>query len=111
MQRRPIVVAPRRRGRGILGTIARTAIIAGTATATSRAVSGTMSASARRRQQEQAADAAAFQAQAAIQSAAPSAAPSGEDVIAQLQQLAQLKEAGALSDDEFQAAKANLLGM
>jgi hypothetical protein len=32
------------------------------------------------------------------------------DLVAQLAQLAQLKEAGVLTDDEFQIAKAELLG-
>jgi len=35
--------------------------------------------------------------------------PSGTDVVASLQQLAELKAAGALSDKEFAAAKAKLL--
>jgi hypothetical protein len=39
----------------------------------------------------------------------PPAAPP-TDLVAQLAQLAQLKEAGALTDDEFQVAKAKLLG-
>jgi hypothetical protein len=39
--------------------------------------------------------------------AAPAA---GSDLTAQLQQLAQLHNAGVLSDDEFAAAKAKLLG-
>jgi len=47
----------------------------------------------------------ADQAQATT-AAAPSAQP---DLITQLQQLTQLKQAGALSEDEFQAAKAKLL--
>jgi hypothetical protein len=43
---------------------------------------------------------------------APSAAApaaGGSDVMSQLQQLAQMKQAGLLSDEEFQAAKARLL--
>jgi len=48
----------------------------------------------------------ADQAQATT-AAAPSAQP---DFITQLQQLVQLKQAGALSEYEFQAAKAKLLG-
>jgi hypothetical protein len=40
---------------------------------------------------------------------APQAAP-GSDLTAQLQELAQLHTAGALSDEEFAAAKAKLLG-
>jgi hypothetical protein len=38
------------------------------------------------------------------------AAPAGGDLIAQLQQLGQLRESGILSDEEFNAAKAKLLG-
>ena len=38
------------------------------------------------------------------------AAPAQSDMIAQLQQLSQLKTAGALTDEEFAAAKAKLLG-
>lgn len=120
--RRPSVVAPRR-GPGLLGTVARTAVISGTATATSKAVSGAMDQSALQAQQEQAA-AAQSQAEieamktqlAAIQSnqvqaaVAPVAAPAAQpDLLAQLTQLAQLKEAGALSEEEFQLAKAKLL--
>jgi hypothetical protein len=54
----------------------------------------------------------AQQAQAALTPQAPAAAPqpAGGDLIGQLQQLAQLKEAGVLSDAEFEAAKAQILG-
>jgi hypothetical protein len=38
------------------------------------------------------------------------AAPAGNDLTAQLQQLSQLHNAGVLSDQEFAAAKAKLLG-
>jgi hypothetical protein len=40
---------------------------------------------------------------------APAAAPAGDDITAQLQQLAQLHNAGVLSDAEFAAAKQKLL--
>ncbi len=117
-----------RRGRGLLGTVARTAVISSTATATSRTVSGSMDQKAMQAQQEQA---AAIQAQnemeqmkaqlAAVQSAqvqaaavpavVPAAAPAAvqTDLLAQLTQLSQLKDAGALSEEEFQLAKAKLL--
>jgi Short C-terminal domain len=146
MMRRPPVA---RRGPGLVGTMARTAVIAGTATATSRAVSGSMEHSAQQKQMaaeqqqmmaQQAQDAqaqaqqsqaqveqmqaqmAAMQAQQAqAQMAAMQAQPAqqastaspggGTDMMAQLQQLAKLKESGILSDEEFQAAKAKLLGM
>ena len=42
--------------------------------------------------------------------AAPAEAPPEEDLTSQLQQLADLHESGALSDDEFAAAKQKLLG-
>jgi len=41
---------------------------------------------------------------------APAAPAPGTDLTAQLQQLAQLHTAGVLSDEEFAAAKAKLLG-
>lgn len=42
--------------------------------------------------------------------AAPAAAGGGDDVVGRLKELAGLRDAGALSDDEFAAAKAKLLG-
>jgi len=42
--------------------------------------------------------------------AAPAAASAGTDVTAQLQKLAELHKSGVLSDAEFTAAKAKLLG-
>ena len=103
----------RRRGVGrvgrpsLLGTAARTAVVAGTATA----VVGGMS----HNQQEQAqteADAAAYQ-QLQQQEAAPqqaSAAPAADDTVAKLQQLAELKSQGILTEEEFAAQKAKILG-
>ena len=43
--------------------------------------------------------------------APPAAAPAGGDTTEQLSQLAQLHASGALSDEEFTAAKAKLLGL
>ena len=104
----------------LVGTMARTAVVAGTATA----VVGGMSrhqqgkemeqqqAAAFEQQQQQAAmEAAAAQAVAAQQAqAAPAAPAGGGDTIAQLQQLAQLKEQGILTEEEFAAQKAKVLG-
>jgi hypothetical protein len=99
--------------------MARTAVIAGTATAVSNRVSGSTAARAQAHQQQQLADQtardemsqlreqlAAVQAQQAMTAAQPAG---GGDLIAKLQQLAQLKEAGMLSEEEFSAAKAKLL--
>jgi len=98
---------------------ARTAVVAGTATA----VSGNVSRRQQGRQQEQA-DAQAYEQQqadyeaqqqanlAAQQAAAQqaAAAPPPDDTLSQLQQLADLKQQGLLTDEEFSAAKAKLLG-
>ena len=102
---------------GLIGGMARTAVVAGTATAVSNRVS--------RRQAgrwQQQADAQAYQEQqyAQPQYAAPPppapapvaapAAPEEDDMIEQLQKLAQLRDQGILTDAEFQAQKAKLLG-
>jgi hypothetical protein len=90
----------------------RTAVVAGTATA----VSGRVAHRQHERYQAQAQaeqaqlDAAAAQAVAAQAAAAP--APSAEDdQMAKLQSLAQLHQQGVLSDEEFAAAKAKILGI
>ncbi len=104
----------RRMGRpGLLGMAARTAVVAGTATA--------VSGSVQRRQdekQQQAYDAQAYEDQQAQQQMAAVAAqqaaaapPAGGDTMAQLEQLASMKQQGLLSDEEFSAAKAKLLGI
>jgi multidrug resistance efflux pump len=56
--------------------------------------------------QQGAQEAMAQQAQA---QPAPAAAPAQDDVIAQIERLAALHTAGALSDEEFAAAKKKLL--
>ncbi|MBC2641471.1 MULTISPECIES: SHOCT domain-containing protein [unclassified Rhodococcus (in: high G+C Gram-positive bacteria)] len=108
---------PRRVGRpGLLGTVARTAVITGTARATSnamnrRAANKDAEAQARADQaaQQQYAEQQAAQQQAAPPPPAPAPA-GGDDLVSRLQELARLKEAGVLTDDEFAAAKAKLLG-
>jgi len=100
---------------------ARTAVVAGTATAVVGGMSNRQQAKAQQaadaqayeQQQQQAAmQAAAEQAVAAQQAAAPAAAaPAAADPIAELERLAQLKQQGILSDEEFAAAKAKLLGI
>jgi putative oligomerization/nucleic acid binding protein len=91
----------RRRRPGLLGTVARTAVISGTASATANAVG--------RRSQQRAAEqqqAAAFRAQ---QQPAPAAVDPGGDLVSQLTELARLRDAGMLTDAEFDGAKARLL--
>ncbi|GAA2163733.1 SHOCT domain-containing protein [Glycomyces lechevalierae] len=94
----------RRAGRpGLLGTMARTAVVAGTAGAVNRG----MNRAAENRAQTQA-DAEAYRQQQTAPP--PAAAPAGgDDMIAKLNQLGQLHASGVLSDDEFAAAKAKLL--
>jgi hypothetical protein len=84
---------------GLLRGMARTAVVAGTATAVSNRVS-------RRQGQRWAAqDAAYYEPQPA---AAPAAA--APDPIEQLRQLGELHQQGVLTDEEFAAQKARLLG-
>ncbi|GEL21091.1 hypothetical protein PSU4_00450 [Pseudonocardia sulfidoxydans NBRC 16205] len=119
------MIMRRRFGRpGLLGTMARTAVVAGTA----QAVTGGMARHAAERDAERDAQAQAqettYQSQAEIahlrqqldtvqaQQAAAPAGPApggGGDMVAELEKLASLKSAGVLSDDEFAADKARLL--
>lgn len=93
----------RRIGRpGLLGAAARTAVIAGTATATSNAINRRQAARARER-----ADAEAYEQQ---QYAAPPPTPAENDLGEQLAKLGELHSQGVLSDAEFAAAKQRLLG-
>lgn len=88
---------------GLLRGVARTAVVAGTATAVSNRVSRRQSG--RWAAQEQQEDA---QQQAYAQ---PPAGDGGTDnTIEQLRQLAELKAQGVLTDAEFQAQKARILG-
>jgi hypothetical protein len=101
--RRPVRV-----GRpGLLETAARTAVVAGTA----QAVSGRVA----RRQQERAVQEqlAPSYEQAPVPEPVPSAAPASPpaaELIDQLERLAVLKGQGILTDEEFAAQKARLLG-
>ena len=120
---------PRRRmGRpGLVGTMARTAVIAGTATAVSGGVQrrqqGRADAQAQDQYEAQMVDQnaaqmaqmqqqmAAMQAQQAAPAAAPAAGGISDDVMAKLGQLAELKNSGILSEEEVAAAKAKLLNV
>ena len=89
---------------GLLRGIGRTAMIAGTATAVSNRVS--------RRQANRWAQQEAPPEQAApAEPAAPApAAPDSDDRYAQLKQLGELKAQGVLTEQEFAAEKARVLG-
>ena len=96
---------------GLIRGVARTAVVAGTATAVSGRVS--------RRQQgrwaakEEAAAAEAAPAPAQYQEAPPAppapAAPSTDDKLAQLKQLGELRDAGVLTEAEFEGQKGKIL--
>ena len=88
---------------------ARTAVVAGTATAVSGHVQNKQ-AQKQMAAQQQAYDEQQAQAQQAQAQQAQAPAAGGNDMIAQLAQLGQMKEQGLLSDAEFAEAKAKLLG-
>lgn len=85
---------PMRRGPGIVKTAARTAVVAGTATATVGVVHHAMGGGKQ---------------PAAPPQPAPAAPPTSSDRITQLNQLAQLRASGALTEEEFQREKQKLL--
>jgi Short C-terminal domain len=96
-----------RRGPGLVGMAARTAVVAGTATA----VSGRVARRQARKYSDQDAQYVQQQTAAATQGAYAQPAPDDEDPTVQIQKLAQLHDSGALSDEEFAAAKAKILGI
>ena len=131
--RRGGAMPPRRRGRpGLMGTVARTAVVAGTATVVAGGVSRHSSQKAAEQQQaaayqqqqaadqqqamiDQAAAQAAAQTAAQIQAqqaaaqpiAPPAVAP--EDRMAKLKELGEMKSQGLLTEEEFAAEKARIL--
>ena len=106
----------RRRG-GLVRTMGRTAVVAGTASAVAGGVSRRQTGRYQAKQEE----AAASQQQAYEQgvadaqpppppaAAAPAAGTSTDDLIAELEKLGKLRDNGVLTDAEFDAQKAKLL--
>ncbi|MGY6023588.1 SHOCT domain-containing protein [Streptomyces spinosirectus] len=94
---------------GLLRGVARTAVVAGTATAVSNRVSRRQAG--RWAQQDYGQQQQAYQ-QAPPQQAPPAAAPSDDmnDKIAQLKQLGELKAQGVLTEAEFEEQKRRILG-
>ena len=94
----------RRRG-GLVRAAATTAVVAGTAGAVRH----------RQDQRYAAQDQAAYDQQMADQQAAAAqaapAAPAAPDYAAELEQLAQLKAQGILTEEEFEAKKKQILGI
>jgi hypothetical protein len=105
----------RRFGRpGLLGAVARTAVVAGTATMTARAINRGMDNRARTQAEadqyeaEQNGAAQDYPAQAHTAQTQPVAPV--ESITSQLATLSSLKASGAISDDEFARAKQQVLG-
>ncbi|MGO4255821.1 SHOCT domain-containing protein [Marmoricola sp. RAF53] len=101
---------------GLIRGMARTAVVAGTATAVSNRVSRRQ-ADRWSQQDQQQYEAQQYQQQQAQQYAAPpppppapvAAADDGPDMLEQLEKLIGLRDAGALSEAEFEVAKAKIL--
>jgi Short C-terminal domain len=93
---------------GLLRGVARTAVIAGTATAVSNRVSRRQVNRWSRQDQQQYAQGSSYEQppQAYQQPPPPPAAP---DPVSQLKQLAELKSQGILTEAEFQAQKQKIL--
>jgi hypothetical protein len=90
---------------GLIGGMARTAVVAGTATAVSNRVS-------RRQANRWASQEPQYEQQYApppAPVAPPAPAPGTDDVIAQLEKLGDLRANGILTDAEFEQQKARLL--
>jgi hypothetical protein len=87
---------------GLIRGVARTAVVAGTASAVSGRV--------QRRQQQRWAQQESEQMQVAAPAPAATPAAGGEDTIAQLKELGELRDSGVLTEEEFAAQKAKLLG-
>ena len=106
---------------GLFGMMARTAVVAGTATAVSNRVSRRQANKWQQQSDAQAADeqgqpqgqnqqAPPPQYQQPPPAPAPAASGEGSSLVDEIQKLATLKEQGLLSEDEFAAAKSKLLG-
>ena len=97
-----------RRG-GLVRGVARTAVVAGTATA----VSGRVARRQNNKWAEQ--EQAQYEQQAAeqpvYQAPPPAPEPAADDDVAELKQIAELHAQGILTDEEFAAKKAQILGI
>ena len=96
-----------RRGPGLVRAAATTAVVAGTA----GAVRHRQDQKYARQDQEAYEQQVAAQQAYAQQAPAQQAAPAAPDYTAELEQLAQLKAQGILTDEEFEAKKKQILGI
>jgi hypothetical protein len=96
---------------GLLRGVARTAVVAGTATAVSGRVQRRQAARYADRDAQIAAERQqAYQQQTGYAPSAPPPQAAGGDVVQQLKDLAELKQQGILTEEEFAAQKAKILG-
>lgn len=98
-----------RRGPGLVRAAATTAVVAGTAGAVRHRQDQKYAAQDQAAYDQQMAQQQAYAAQQAAAAAPP--APAQPDYAAELQQLAQLKNQGILSEEEFEAKKKQILGI
>ena len=95
---------------GLLRGVARTAVVAGTASAVAGRVQHRQQGRwARQEQEQQPAYAEQAPPAAEPQYAEPPAASGTDDKLAQLKQLGELRDAGVLTDAEFEAQKGKIL--
>jgi hypothetical protein len=97
-----------RRGPGLVRAAATTAVVAGTAGAVRHRQDQKYAAQDQAQYEQEVAAQQAYAAQVA--QAAP-AAPAAPDYAAELEQLAQLKAQGILTEEEFEAKKKQILGI
>jgi hypothetical protein len=96
------------RRRPVMRTVARTAVIAGTATAVAGGVARHQENKYAQQDAAGAAPPQEYAAQPDVASAPPEG-PSADDPIAKLKELAQLKDQGILTEAEFNDQKAKIL--
>jgi membrane protease subunit (stomatin/prohibitin family) len=95
-----------RRGPGLVRAAATTAVVAGTAGAVRHRQEQRYAAQDQQRYDEQMAQQQAYEQQAYQQQA-----PAEPDYAAELEKLAQLKNQGIISEEEFEAKKKQILGI
>ena len=95
---------------GLLRGMARTAVVAGTATAVSNRVSRRQANRWAAQEQQQAYQSYGYEQAPAYDAPPPAPADDMDAKIAQLRELGELKSQGVLSEEEFAAQKRRILG-
>jgi hypothetical protein len=93
---------------GLIGGMARTAVVAGTATAVSNRVSRRQAGRWQAQEQQQYQQ-PAYAPPSQYEAPPPEEADDGSSLIAQLEKLGNLRDKGILTDEEFAQQKARLL--